>query len=149
MKKTMALILSLCLVSGIFAALTITASADLKSVTDTCTYTITTKNVGFPHYRDADGKKDLFDGVMPTKDILDAAAKNFEDPAHHEWYVWEGWTAIACTSADSFKKGSAVNIDFAFEEPVELSEVVVHTAAMKTGNVGIAAKYQIYVSDDN
>ncbi|MFR5865411.1 MAG: hypothetical protein ACLUFV_09780 [Acutalibacteraceae bacterium] len=41
-----------------------------------------------------------------------------------------------------------MNIDFAFEREVTLKEMVFHTAAMATGNVGNPTEFRLYVSED-
>ncbi len=152
-KRLTAIILTVCVAAGLVSALTLNAAASsLVSVTETCDYTIKTVNVGLPHYRDAVGEEKLFDGVIPTTEELnDAVQKAIDDGAEESlqgWFQWKGWIGIHSTGSDSYKINSAVDVNFAFDEAVELKKIVVHCAAMEKGNVFIPSNYEIYLSED-
>ncbi len=153
MKKFLAIFLTACLAVGLVSAFSFAASASkIVSVTDICEYTITTVNVGLPHYRDGEDEQKLFDGIIPTVQELDDAVQEAIDAGADEslrgWFQWKGWIGIHSTGADAYKTNSAVDVNFAFEEAVDLKKLVVHCAAMVKGNVWIPSDYEIYLSED-
>lgn len=152
-SKVISVILVLCLAAGMMYAFTLTATADnLYSVTDICDYTITIQNVGLSHYRDGEGEEKLFDGIIPTTEDLDDAVEQAiaeeADESLRGWFQWKGWIGIHSTGTDAYKVNSAVDVNFAFTEEVNLKKLVVHCAAMVKGNVWIPSNYQIFLSND-
>lgn len=150
MKKILALILTVCLafsVAGVYAS-----AETLDGIEDIATYTVPdSTEYGQPWYIDEEGEYKLFDGEIPDANMLDAARDEAmkEDPTIEDWYAWHGWIALAKTVAeDAYELNKSVNIDFRFEREVTLKEMIFHTAAMATGNVGNPTEYRIYVSED-
>lgn len=149
MKKILALILTVCLafsVAGVYAS-----AETLDGIEDIATYTVPdATQYGQPWYVDEVGEYKLFDGEIPDANMLDAARDEAikENPEIKDWYAWHGWIALAKTVEDAYEKGKSVCIDFRFEREVTLKEMIFHTAAMATGNVGNPTEYRIYVSED-
>lgn len=149
MKKIIAFALTVCLVfavAGVFAS-----AVTLNPVENITSYTTPNVNgYGLEWYNDEEGEFKLFDGEIPDEDMLAVAVSEAvaEDETLNEWYAWKGWIALAKTVDSAFEKGKSVNIDFAFEREVTLKEMVFHTAAMATGNVGNPTEFRLYVSED-
>ena len=149
MKKIIAFALTVCLVfavAGVFAS-----AVTLNPVENITSYTTPNVNgYGLEWYNDEEGEFKLFDGEIPDEDMLAVAVSEAvaEDEKLNEWYAWKGWIALAKTVDSAFEKGKSVNIDFAFEREVTLKEMVFHTAAMATGNVGNPTEFRLYVSED-